>query len=135
MRSFRQRSCPLVLAALVIAAGLASRAVPAIYAAVGKYPGDALWAAMVFFLLVAACPRKHIVHLALAATFISFAAEFSQLLNYPWLNSLRSTNVGHLLLGSTFNAPDLLAYAVGVLVALGVQAATCIRRGRSIIGA
>jgi len=42
------------------------------------------------------------------------AVEFSQLWHTPWLNAVRRTTAGHLVLGSGFNARDLVAYAGGV---------------------
>ena len=58
---------------------------------------------------------------AAVALLVSFGVEFSQLLQYPWLDSVRGTTLGHLVLGSTFNAPDLAAYAVGALAAFGAD--------------
>ncbi len=49
----------------------------------------------------------------------TWVIEFSQIYHAVWIDSIRETRIGHLILGSTFNAPDLLAYAVGI--ALGVM--------------
>lgn len=109
--------CGLTLA--VIAIGLASRRFPALLpAALGKYPGDALWTMMVFFGLAVVLPRIGIARLALSALLISYAVEFSQLYQAPWINAVRAHPIGHLVLGSTFNWPDLAAYTVGALMAL-----------------
>jgi hypothetical protein len=51
---------------------------------------------------------------ALLALTFSSAVEFSQLYNAPWIDALRATLPGRLVLGSTFNWPDLPAYALGV---------------------
>lgn len=99
----------------VIAAGLASRRYPGLLpASWGKYPGDALWALMVMLLCGLARPRWSVARTALTALAISFAVEFSQLYQAPWINAIRHTTPGHLVLGSGFNVGDLLAYAVGV---------------------
>ncbi len=44
--------------------------------------------------------------------------EVSQLYHAPWIDAVRATRLGHLVLGSGFDARDLLAYAVGVAFAL-----------------
>lgn len=99
----------------VIAAGLASRRYPFLVPVeLGKYPGDALWALMVMLLVGLARPRKSTACIAMAALLTSFAVEFSQLYQADWINAIRHTTPGHLVLGSHFNAMDLLAYAVGV---------------------
>lgn len=101
----------------VIALGLASRRYPFLFPALlGKYPGDALWALMVFVGLGFFKPRASTRQLAMAALLISWLVEFSQLYQVPWLNALRSTTMGHLVLGSRFSWPDLVAYAVGVAI-------------------
>lgn len=110
----------MVLAAGVVALGLASRAYAIFPASWGKYPGDALWAAMMLLLLAAAWPRARMKTPAIGALAIAFAVEFSQLYHAPWIDAIRATIPGRLVLGNTFNWPDLPAYAVGV--ALGALA-------------
>lgn len=90
----------------------------------GKYPGDALWALMVMLLFGYANPRWSITHAALAALATSFAVEFSQLYQAAWINTIRSTTLGHLVLGSGFDPRDLLAYTVGVIVGAVVESLT-----------
>lgn len=109
--------CGITLA--VIAIGLASRRWPGMLpAAWGKYPGDALWTMMVFFGLATAMPRLGARRLALAALAISYAVEFSQLYQAPWIKAVRAHPIGHLALGSTFNWPDLAAYTIGAVLAM-----------------
>lgn len=106
----------------VIALGLASRQFPFLFPALlGKYPGDALWALMVFLAWGFFRPRASTRHLAAFALVTSCLVEFSQLYQTPWLNSIRSTTLGHLVLGSTFSWFDIAAYAVGVLVGVVVD--------------
>lgn len=101
----------------VIVLGLASRRVPGLFpAALGKYPGDALWALMMFAGWGIVLPRASTSRVAMAALLTCFAVEFSQLYQAPWINGIRSTTLGHLVLGSAFHWLDLLAYAIGVLV-------------------
>ena len=101
----------------VIAAGLASRKYPHVLSAsLGKYPGDALWALMVFLLIAFAMPRWRSAVVAALALLVSSSVEFSQLYQAPWINSIRASTLGHLVLGSTFNWHDLTAYTFGVVV-------------------
>ena len=111
----RSRPLYVLLVLAVIAAGLASRRYPFLLPAqFGKYPGDALWALMVMLLYGLARPGWSIGRVAAAALATSFAVEFSQLYQADWINAVRHTTLGHLVLGSTFHAPDLLAYSAGV---------------------
>jgi hypothetical protein len=104
--------------------GLASRKYPGLFPQVlGKYPGDAIWALMVFcgwgFVLNGGSTLK----LAAYALATSYADEFSQLYQGHWINAIRSSTMGHLILGSTFSWFDMLAYTVGVGVGVVCKAA------------
>lgn len=102
--------------ALVIAAGLASRSSRATFLPdfVATYAGDTLWALMVFLGLGFLFPAARTSVLAGAALGIAFAVEFSQLYEADWLNRIRATRLGALVLGKGWVATDLLCYAVGV---------------------
>lgn len=109
-------------AALTIAVGLASRRVTWLFpAALGKYPGDALYAVLAYWLLAMALPRLHPVRTAGLCTLFCFAIEAGQLWHPPWLDAIRATMLGHLVLGSSFAAGDLLAYAVGACAAAAIE--------------
>jgi hypothetical protein len=79
-----------------------------------KYGGDALWALMVFFGFGFLFTRISTVRLSLVSLGFAWAIEFSQLYRTPWFDAIRATRPGHLVFGSTFNWPDLPAYAVGI---------------------
>ena len=85
-----------------------------------KYGGDALWALLVFFALAFVQVRARLIHIAAAAIAFSYLVEFSQLYHTPWLDSLRRTRLGALVIGATFNWPDLIAYLVGIVMGVGV---------------
>jgi len=100
---------------LVIGLGLASRRYPWLFPSIlGKYPGDALWALMAFCGWIVLLPSASRVRIASVALATSFAVEFSQLYQAPWINAIRAHPLGHLVLGSGFSARDLIAYAIGV---------------------
>lgn len=112
----------LAATALVVALGLASRKMPGLFpAALGKYPGDALWALMVFCIAATLRPAASTAWLAGMALGISFVVETSQLYHAPWIDGIRSTTIGHLALGSAFGWLDLAAYTVGVAAGAGID--------------
>ena len=101
---------------VTLALGLASRHWPGVLpAAVGKYPGDALWALMVLFAWRALRPRARSADVAACALATSGVVEVAKLWQAPWLATFRHTTVGHLLLGHVFSWQNLVAYGVGVL--------------------
>lgn len=87
---------------------------------VAKYGGDALWALVVFLCFGIAFHRSSTARIALAAVCFAWSVEFLQLYHAPWIDAIRSTRLGRLVLGTTFNSPDLLAYVIGI--ALGAFA-------------
>ena len=116
--------------ALVIAAGLGSRSAGASFLPdwITDYAGDTLWALMVFLILGLLFPAARTGVLAAAALGISFAVEFSQLWDADWLNRIRATRAGALVLGRGWVATDLWCYSVGV--GLGVAAEVVGRKCR-----
>ena len=118
----RRRLAALAAMLATIALGLASRRWPdALPAALGKYPGDALWALMVFFAWRALRPLARTRDVALLAMATSIAVEFAKLLQTPWLVQFRHTTVGHLLLGHVFSWQNLVAYGAGVLAGAAID--------------
>ena len=109
--------------AVLIALGLFSRRVKFVPAACG----DALWAMMVYCCFRIVLIRKPMIISAVAALITSFAIEFSQMLTPDWLVKIRSTFLGHMLLGQGFLWSDLLAYTIGIAVIYGLTA--LIRQG------
>jgi hypothetical protein len=118
MRRSRWRQAGWIV--VVIAAGLASRswAAAVLPDFIAAHAGDTLWALMVFLMLGFAFPGARTAVLAAAAVGVSFVVEFSQLVHVEWLDRLRATRAGALVLGRGFLATDLLCYLAGV--ALGV---------------
>ncbi len=120
MKRLRARYAALLVG--TIALGLGSRA----YAAqlpgfVGRYAGDVLWAAMVFWLLALARPTARTRALAGAALTIATLVELSQLYRAPWIDTVRATRFGALALGQGFLWSDLACYVLGVVIASSVD--------------
>ena len=115
--SMQQRLPVMVALGGVIGLGLASRAYDGLFPnALGKYPGDALWTVAAYLGWKLVVPAMVPWKLGLMALGQSFGVEFLQLYHAPWLDGIRGNRFGHLLLGSTFNPMDLVAYTVGATV-------------------
>lgn len=82
------------------------------------YLGDILWALMIFFIFGFLFNRKDIFWIAMAALLFSFSIEISQLYQAQWINAIRNTTIGRLVLGYGFLWSDLLAYIVGIVIGI-----------------
>jgi hypothetical protein len=118
----RSRVLYLLLVALTVIVGLATRRfgdqMPAL---VAKYAGDVLWASMVHLLIAAAWNRASIGRVALAAGAFSLVIELGQLYHAPWIDGIRRTRLGGLVLGFGFLWSDLLCYAAGIALAAALD--------------
>ncbi|MFD8113246.1 ribosomal maturation YjgA family protein [Streptomyces microflavus] len=111
---------PAAAAAVVtVAAGLAVRA--GADGAFAKYAGSALYTVLLCALVAFCAPRARPLAVAGTALALSWAVELLQLTGVPAEWSAHST-AARLALGSTFNAPDLLWYAVGAAAAWALHA-------------
>jgi Protein of unknown function (DUF2809) len=108
----------------IIVAGLALRGfgfglgVPAFLV---KYGGSLLWAAMVYFLVAMVASRLQPPRIALMTAAIAVGVELFRLVHTPWLDAFRLTIAGALLLGRIFSPWNLLAYGVGIVLAMGLD--------------
>lgn len=111
----RSRLLYFILGCAVVALGLASRrygsSLPQFFA---LYAGDSLWGLMVFVGMGFLFPRWTIPRVSIAALLFCYADEVSQLYHAPWIDGLRHTRLGALILGFAFLWSDLLCYTVGV---------------------
>lgn len=118
----RSRVLYLALVAATVLVGLGSRHFRSVLPSfVGEYAGDTLWAAMVYLIAGAIWNETSPARLASGALTFSFAVEFSQLYQADWINAVRATRLGGLVLGHGFLWSDLLCYAAGVALALAVD--------------
>jgi hypothetical protein len=85
------------------------------------YAGDALWALLVFWLVGLGRPRWRSRGVASAAWCFAVATEISQLYHAPWLDALRHTTLGILVLGQGFLWSDIGCYTVGVLAGYALE--------------
>ncbi len=114
----RNRWIYAAVIAVVIFSGLVSRSHLAAHLPVfiATYAGDTLWALTVFLCLAFVFRGLRTSLVALVAIIISFSVEISQLYQAQWINTIRHTHVGALLLGAGFKWSDLLCYTVGVII-------------------
>lgn len=106
--------------------GLASRRFFGDILFVRAYVGDALWALMIFFSFAFLFNRWSTKAVALVATLFCFGIETGQLYHAPWIDELRATRLGGLILGFMFGWSDLVCYSVGVII--GVLTEICLNR-------
>ncbi|MFJ2022758.1 DUF2809 domain-containing protein [Streptomyces sp. NPDC087897] len=118
-RTVRVRVLAAVAAVVTVAAGLAVRA--GADGAFAKYAGSALYTVLLCTLVTLCAPRARPLVVASTALGLSWAVEFAQLTGVPAELSAHSA-AARLVLGSTFNAPDLFWYAVGAAAAGSVHA-------------
>lgn len=88
---------------------------------VAEYAGDTLWALMLFLLVSTMLARRSIAIRAAISLGLAFSVEFSQLYHAPWIDSIRQTTLGGLVLGSGFLGSDLICYSVGIAVGAGLE--------------
>ncbi|WP_342027874.1 DUF2809 domain-containing protein [Fictibacillus solisalsi] len=114
-----KRAIYLLFIVITIIVGLASRAYgSSLPDFLAENIGDALWAAMVYFGFRFLLIRKNL-RTAMALSFLfSFGIEFSQLYQADWINQVRDTLPGALILGKGFLAADLVRYAAGIILAM-----------------
>lgn len=80
--------------------------------------GDVLWATMVYFIFRFIFMRMPISRIAIISLAFCYAIEFIQLYKASWINNLRHTLFGRLVLGEGFLWGDLVCYTIGILIAM-----------------
>jgi len=98
------------LIVVTIITGLLSRHING----VPLFIGDILWALMVYFMARFILIDETTKLAVIASLVFSYGIEFSQLYQAPWINSVRHTVIGGLVLGQTFLWSDMLCYTVGI---------------------
>ncbi|MEN2767921.1 DUF2809 domain-containing protein [Ornithinibacillus xuwenensis] len=114
----QKRLVYFIVVVMMILFGLASR----VYShflpfVIAENAGDILWAMMVYFgfryLLV-----QGNMHTSLWVSLLfCFCIEFSQLYQANWINLIRNTIIGGLILGKGYLTVDLFRYTSGIVIA------------------
>ncbi|PEB79290.1 ribosomal maturation YjgA family protein [Bacillus nitratireducens] len=119
MNTKRNRLLYALFTIVVIILGLSSRkfafALPDL---LNEYLGDVLWALMIFTGFGFLFPKIETRKLAFISLIFCYGIEISQLYHAEWIDSIRATTLGGLVLGYGFLWSDLVAYTIGVGVGL-----------------
>ncbi|AXO93448.1 hypothetical protein MCCC1A01412_17115 [Bacillus anthracis] len=119
MNTKRNRLLYAIFTIIVIILGLSSRkfafALPEL---LNDYLGDALWALMIFIGSGFLFPKIETKKLAFISLIFCYGIEMSQLYHAEWIDNIRATTLGGLVLGYGFLWSDLVAYTIGVGVGL-----------------
>jgi len=118
---FKSRSFYAILIVITIILGLLSRRI----AGVPLFIGDVLWATMIYFMVRFLFIHKPVKFIVIASLLFCYAIEFSQLYQAPWIDNIRHTFIGELVLGEVFVWGDLLSYTVGVVIGVLVDRYFC----------
>jgi hypothetical protein len=103
-------------------AGIASRNYPDyIPEPISKYLGDTLWAFAMFFLLSILFPGRSALMRAIITLTIAVIVEITQLYHAPWIDAIRETSVGGLVLGFGFHWGDFICYIIGAVLAAALE--------------
>lgn len=120
----RRRIIYFIITGLIIILGLLSRK----YSIVPLWVGDVLWATMIYFILRFFYVQSTIRNIAVVSIIICYAIEFSQLYKAEWINNLRHTFFGRMVLGETFLWGDLVSYTAGILIGVVIDRLALRRR-------
>ena len=111
-----------VLVIIVMILGLSARRLSVhLPHLINLYLGDALWALMIFFLFGLLFRARETRWIATLAFLFSFSIEISQLYHSPWLDILRHTKLGGVVLGYAFLWSDLVSYSIGIGIGILVE--------------
>lgn len=114
IRSKRLRPIYALLIITVIALGILSRKV----AQIPLITGDILYAVMMFLIVRFLWIRLNYRIAALISLSICYGIEISQLYQASWINQIRNTTLGALVLGHGFLWSDIAAYTAGTGICL-----------------
>lgn len=129
----RNRWIYAVFTILIIGLGLGSRAFSSVLPdTLNTYLGDSLWAAMIFTGCGFLFRKLKTMITGIISLSFCFVIEFSQLYHAEWIDQIRDTSLGGLVLGYGFLWSDIEAYTIGIaacaaieLLVLGIKKRRC----------
>lgn len=114
---FQSRLFSLIVLIVASILGIASRkwgsSLPLFLA---NYTGDTMWALAAFAIFRGVFPTLKLHTVFILALDFSFIIELSQLWHNAFLDAIRQTIIGGLVLGFGFKWTDLICYACGCLI-------------------
>ena len=115
----RKRLLYICLIIIVMILGILSRKYGAYLPSfIKKYSGDTLWALMVYLGFGFILNKTSIKRIAILSLTFSWAIEISQIYQSGWINQIRNTMLGGLILGHGFLFSDLICYTVGIIIGI-----------------
>lgn len=115
----------IIAVVITILLGLASRKYSFLLPLfVALNSGDMLWSMMVYFGFRFLLAHKSLFTALWLSFLFSFGIEFSQLHQDDWINQIRDTSLGALILGKGFLTVDLIRYTAGIMTATFLDKAT-----------
>ncbi|MCL6606082.1 MAG: DUF2809 domain-containing protein [Paenibacillus sp.] len=100
---------------VVIVLGISSRAyTDQLPLFISSHAGDALWGSMVYLGFRLLLTRQRLLLSLVLSLIVSFGIEFSQLYQEDWINGIRSSLLGGVILGKGFLWIDLIRYSAGI---------------------
>lgn len=116
----KKRVIYFIISIAVMVMGLLSRRFMFIFPnSIAPFVGDALWAMMIYFGFRFLFPNLQFAKIFTIALIFCFFIEISQLYQADWINTIRKTTLGGLVLGYGFLWEDLISYFIGIV--LGVM--------------
>mgnify|MGYP005766946603 CR=1 FL=1 len=117
----RSRLLYLILTIIVMILGLLSRKISGLPKIIELYSGDILWALMVFLIIAFIFNKKSTIFIISWAIIFSYSIEISQLYHAPWIDAIRNTTLGGLILGFGFLWSDLICYTIGIIIGIIIE--------------
>ncbi|TCW57985.1 uncharacterized protein DUF2809 [Bacillus thuringiensis] len=115
MNKKRNRLLYALFTIVIIILGLSSRKLAfALPHLLNACLGDALWALMIFTGFGFLFPKIETKKLAFISLLFCYGIEVSQLYHAEWIDSIRATTLGGLVIGYGFLWSDIVAYTIGV---------------------
>jgi hypothetical protein len=85
---------------------------------ISEYTGDTMWATAVFLFFRFLFPKHKVFVSASLAMIFSILIELSQLYRTVWLDSIRNTIIGGLIIGFGFLWSDFICYLCGIVLGI-----------------
>ncbi|KAF1680774.1 DUF2809 domain-containing protein [Bacillus mexicanus] len=118
----RNRWIYAALTFVIIGLGLGSRTFSSVLPdIVNTYLGDSLWAAMIFTGCGFLFQKLKTMRTGIISLSFCFIIEFSQLYHAEWIDRIRDTTLGGLVLGYGFLWSDIEAYTMGIAASAAIE--------------
>ncbi|MGX4600076.1 ribosomal maturation YjgA family protein [Faecalimicrobium sp. JNUCC 81] len=118
----KKRITYFIITISVMFMGLLSRKFMFIFPkSIAPFVGDMFWAMMVYYGFKFLFLKLTNLKSFLVAIIFSFSIEVSQLYQADWINNIRATTLGGLVLGYGFLWEDLISYNIGIVLGVAID--------------